>query len=231
MKTMGLIGGMSWQSSLEYYRIVNQAVAERLGGTRSCPCLMHSFDFAQIEALQHAGDWDGLAALLSGAGLGLKQAGAECLVICTNTMHLLADEVQRATDLPLVHIADAAGQELRRLGVGQAGLLGTRFTMEKDFYRRRLAEAFGIEVLVPEPGDRETVHRIIYEELVRGIVREESRAEYRRIMADLVRHGAGAVVLGCTEIPLLVGPGDASIPLLDTTRLHAEAAVRFCLEG
>ncbi|MBU8977133.1 aspartate/glutamate racemase family protein [Lysobacter sp. MMG2] len=229
MKTLGLIGGMSWESTVPYYRLINQTVKERLGGLHSARLLLYSVDFAQIEKLQHAGDWDAAGAVLADAARSLKAGGAQLLVICTNTMHKVADAVEAASGLPLLHIADATGEEIRRAGLQRIGLLGTRFTMEQDFYRKRLIERHGLDVLVPEADEREIVHRVIYDELCQGAIREESRAQYRRIMAALVERGAQGIILGCTEIGLLVGQGDASVPLFDTTALHARHAALAAL--
>ncbi len=231
LRTIGLIGGMSWESSAVYYRILNEEARARLGGAHSCPLLLHSLDFAEVEALQHQGRWDELGALMAQAARGLAAAGARGLGILTNTMHRFADEVQAASGLPLVHIADATGQAIRAAGLTRIGLLGTRFTMEQDFYKGRLARAHGLEVLVPDEGDRALVHRVIYEELVQGRVLEQSRRAYGGVMARLADAGAQGVVLGCTEISLLVGPQDSPVPLFDTTRLHALALLDFCLGG
>lgn len=228
MKTIGLIGGMSWESSLEYYRIINEEVKSRLGGFHSCPSVMVSVDFSTVERLQHQGDWDGLTELLAGAALQAQRGGAELAVICTNTMHKLFDAVQARLEIPLVHIADAAGQEALRLGLNTVGLLGTRFTMEQGFYRERL-EQQGLKVLIPAAEDRETVHRVIYGELVMGRFTEEARQQFREIIGRLQEAGAEGIVLGCTEIPLLVKPGDVPVPLLDTTALHARLAVAMAL--
>lgn len=229
MKTLGLIGGMSWESTVPYYRLINQTVKEQLGGLHSARLLLYSVDFAQIERLQHAGDWDAAGAVLADAGRALRAGGAELLVICTNTMHKVADAVESASGLPLLHIADPTGEEIRRAGLQRIGLLGTRFTMEQDFYRQRLVERHGLEVLVPEADDRDTVHRVIYDELCLGTIRAESRAQYRAIIERLVARGAQGVILGCTEIGLLVGADDAQVPLFDTTALHARHAALAAL--
>ena len=229
MKTLGLIGGMSWESTVPYYRIVNQTVKERLGGLHSARLLLYSVDFAQIEKLQHAGDWDAAGTVLADAARALRAGGAQLLVICTNTMHKVADAVETASGLPLLHIADATGEAIRDAGLQRVGLLGTRFTMEQDFYRQRLVERHGLEVLVPEPDDRDTVHRVIYDELCQGTIREESRARYRTVIERLVARGAQGIILGCTEIGLLEGDDDASVPLFDTTALHARAAALAAL--
>ncbi len=229
MRTLGLIGGMSWESSAHYYRLINQGVRDARGPTASAKCLLWSFDFAEIEALQHAGDWARLEALMCDAGQRLAGAGAEALVICTNTMHLMADRVEAAAGVPLLHIADPTGAAVRAAGIERIGLLGTAFTMEQAFYKDRLTERHGLEVLVPEPADRALVHRVIYEELVSGVVRDASREAYRQVIARLIQRGAQGVILGCTEIMLLVGQDDAAVPLFDTTTLHAQAAVQLAL--
>ncbi|MFC3125300.1 aspartate/glutamate racemase family protein [Pseudoroseomonas globiformis] len=231
MRMIGLIGGMSWESSAEYYRILNRGVRDRLGPTASARCLLWSFDFSEIEALQHRGDWPALADRMVDAARRLEAAGAGVLLICTNTMHRMAPEVQAAVGVPLLHIADPTAERIREAGFRRVGLLGTAFTMEQDFYKGRLATRHGLEVLVPGEADRATVHRIIYEELVAGEVRPESREAYRAVIGRLVEQGAEAVILGCTEIMLLLGPGDSPVPLFDTTALHAEAAVAAALAG
>ena len=230
MKTMGLIGGMSWESTAVYYQLINRGVNERLGGLHSARIAMVSVDFAPIETLQHKGDWDGTAEILARAARGLEAAGADFFLICTNTMHRVADAVARAVDIPLVHIADATARVLEEKGVDRVGLLGTAFTMEQDFYRGRLEKRFGMAVLVPESASRQAVHDIIYKELCRGIIRPESKARYLEIIHDLAGKGAGAVILGCTEIGMLVQQGDTSVTLLDTTRIHAARAVDLALE-
>ncbi|MEJ7844164.1 MAG: aspartate/glutamate racemase family protein [Acidimicrobiales bacterium] len=228
MRTIGLLGGMSWESSAEYYRIVNQEVRRRLGGTHSAECVLWSFDFAEIEALQADGDWATAAARLIDAGRGLEAAGAELLVLCTNTMHRLARPLEDALAIPLLHIADATAAALHAGGRRRVGLLGTRYTMEADFYRGRLEAVHGLDVIVPEEIERTLVHDVIYDELVRGLVRPESRAAFDRILDELFAAGADAVILGCTEIELLVDP-DADPRLYPTTRLHALAAVEAAL--
>jgi aspartate racemase len=228
MKTLGLIGGMSWESTLPYYRIVNERVRERLGGLHSAKLVLHSVDFAEIEALQRAGDWGAAGAQLADAARGLRLAGAEAIVVCTNTMHLVAPAIEAGVDIPLLHIADATARRIRAAGLTRVALLGTRFTMEQAFYRERI-EAAGIAVLTPDAAQRERVHRVIYDELCLGRILDASRDDYRTIMADLVAVGAQGVILGCTEISLLVGEGDASVPLFDTARIHAEAAADWAL--
>ena len=232
MKTIGLIGGMSWESSVEYYRLINQGIRERLGGLRSAKILLDSLDFEEVAARQRAGRWDEAGEMLATSARRLEQSGAEFLLICTNTMHKVVDPVQDAVRIPLVHIADPTGAAIKAAGIRRIGLLGTAFTMEDSFLRHRLEERFGLEVLIPEdPADRQLVHQVIFGELCQGVVREESRAAYRAVMSRLVERGAEGIILGCTEIGLLVGPGDASVPLFDTTRLHAAAAVEQALVG
>ncbi len=228
-KTIGLIGGMSWESSAEYYRIVNQEMQKRLGGVHSARSLMWSVDFGEIEQLQHAGDWDRLAEEMKDASIRLERGGADFVVLCTNTMHRLADAVISAVEIPLLHIADPTAQRIRAAGLNRVGLLGTAFTMEQDFYKGRLREHYGLDVMVPEPEDRRVVHEIIYRELVIGEIRPESRGVYRSIMARLIERGAQAIILGCTEIMLLVSDEDSAVPLYDTTTIHAVAAVDFAL--
>jgi aspartate racemase len=229
MRTIGLIGGMSWESSVHYYWLINQETRRRLGGTHSAKSVMVSVDFAEIEALQHAGDWETLTTRMIAAARQAERGGAELLVVCTNTMHRMADAVQAAIGIPLLHIADPVGAAIGGQGLTRVGLLGTGFTMEQPFLRDRLAQRHGLEVIVPEEADRQDVHRIIYDELVRGIVTEESRGIYRAIMARLAEAGAQAIILGCTEIMLLVREEDSPVPLFDTTALHALAAVDMAL--
>jgi aspartate racemase len=229
MKTIGLIGGMSWESSLEYYRIINEEVYNRLGGVHSAKCLMLSVDFAEIEEQQRLRQWAHATRSMVEAAQALERGGADFVVICTNTMHKMADEVQRGIHIPLLHIADAAAVEIQKQKLHRVGLLGTSFTMEEPFYKDRLVEKFGLEVLIPASADREIVHRVIYDELVIGKVEPESKAEYLRIIAGLQAQGAEGIILGCTEIGLLVQQADCSLPLFDTTLLHALAAVDFAL--
>ncbi len=230
MKTIGMLGGMSWESTVPYYRLINQRVQERLGGLHSARLLLYSVDFQEIEQLQHAGEWGRAGELLADAARRLRGAGADFLVICTNTMHKVAPAVEAATALPLLHIADPTARAIVSEGFRRVGLLGTRFTMEEDFYRARLQREHGLDVVVPDAGDRLEVHRIIYDELCQGVVDEGSRGVYRGVIARLVARGAEAVVLGCTEISLLVGRGDSRVPLFDTTALHARAAADFALD-
>jgi aspartate racemase len=228
-QVIGLIGGMSWKSSAEYYRLINEGAGARLGGLHSARCLMWSFDFADIEVLQRTDRWNEAAALMVDAALRLERGGADFLVIATNTMHIAAPQVQAATSLPLLHIADPTAERIKAAGLRKVGLLGTAFTMEQDFYKGRLSREHGLEVLVPDADDRAAVHRIIYSELVQGRILDASRQAYREAIARLVARGAEAIILGCTEIMLLVGQEDSAVPLFDTTGLHAEAAVMRAL--
>jgi len=231
MQTIGLIGGMSWESTVPYYRHINEAIRARLGGLHSARVIVYSVDFHDIEQLQHAGRWDEAGALLADAANALARAGADFLVLGTNTMHKVAPAIEAAVTIPLLHIADPTARAIKSAGITTVGLLGTRFTMEQDFYRGRMEATHGMTVLVPDLADRETVHRIIYEELCMGVVNAASRDAYRAIIARLVDKGAQAVILGCTEISLLVGPADATVPLFDTTALHAQAAAERSLDG
>lgn len=228
MKRIGLLGGMSWQSTAEYYRLLNELAAERLGGLHSAECVLYSVDFAEIERLQADSRWDEAGGILAEAASALERAGAQVLLICTNTMHRVADQVQAAICIPLLHLADATAQAVQARNVRRVGLLGTAFTMEQDFYRGRL-ESHGLEVLTPDEPGRALVHRVIYEELCLGIVRDESRDVYRGVIADLVTAGAEGIILGCTEIELLIGQQNCSVPVFPTTRLHAEAAIDLAL--
>ena len=229
MRTIGLIGGMSWESSAEYYRMINQEVRDRLGPLRSAQLLMHSVDFGPVERAQHEGRWDDAGLIVEEAARSLKGGGADCVVLCTNTMHLFAERIQAAVPLPFIHIADPVGRAAAAAGTTKVGLLGTAFTMERDFMKQRLAQQHGLEVLAPEADERADVHRIIYEELCLGVVREASLARYLEVIDALAARGATAIILGCTEITLLVKPEHCRLPLLDTTRLHALAAVDFAL--
>ena len=228
MKTIGIIGGMSWESSLEYYRLINRGVRDRLGGLHSARILMLSVDFAEVAARQRAGDWPALTAQMIDAARALERGGADGVLIATNTMHLMADDVAGAIGVPLLHIGDAAARAVRAAGHGRVGLIGTAFTMEQPFYAERLA-GHGLDVIVPDADDRRAAHAIIYDELVQGWIEPASRAVYRAINARLVARGAAAIVLGCTEIMLLVGDDDSAVPLFDTTTLHAQAAVAWAL--
>jgi aspartate racemase len=229
VKIIGLIGGMSWESTVPYYQQINEVVKERLGGLHSAKLILYSVDFHEIEQLQHAGEWEAAGRLLAEAACSLQSAGAEFLVLCTNTMHKVASMIEAAVRIPLFHMADPVATKIREEGYSKIGLLGTRFTMEQGFYIDRLQGPHGLQVLVPKSDDRELVHRIIYEELCLGKVLPKSRAEYRRVIADLKGQGAQAIILGCTEISLLVGPEDSEIPLFDTTRIHARSAAEWAL--
>lgn len=225
MRTIGLLGGMSWESSLEWYRLANEAVRRERGGFHSAPVLLDSLDFAEVEAMQAAADWDAAGALLADRAQRLEAAGAEVIALCTNTMHLVADRIEAAISVPFVHLVDVTADAATAVGSSAPGLLGTAFTMEQPFYRERL-ERHGLSVVVPEVADRATVHRVIYDELVHGVVTDASRAAYREVIARLVDRGADSVVLGCTEIELLIGQDDSPVPVLPTTALHVEATLR-----
>ncbi|MGS0756936.1 aspartate/glutamate racemase family protein [Roseateles sp. GG27B] len=229
MKIIGLIGGMSWESTVTYYRQINETIKHRLGGLHSAKIVLYSVDFHDIERLQHAGDWEAAGAMLAEAARSLEAAGSDFLVLCTNTMHNVASPIESAVTIPLLHIADPTAGEIKRAGHLTVGLLGTRFTMEQAFYRDRLSERHGLQVIVPTEEDRDIVHRIIYEELCLGVVLPESRSEYRRIMENLASQGAEAIILGCTEISLLVSQKDSPVTLFDTTAIHARAAAEEAL--
>lgn len=231
MKTIGLVGGMSWESSIEYYRLINEITRERVGGHHSARSVMYSVDFAEIEEMQQTGRWQEATTVLIDAARRVERAGADVLVLCTNTMHRMAGEVQQVISIPLLHIADATAAAIKTSGVTSVGLLGTRYTMEQDFYRGRLEAKHGLRVITPEEPDRTTVHDIIYQELVRGEIRDSSRAAYLQIIDKLVGAGAEGIILGCTEIGLLVKAEDAAVVVFDTTRIHAEQAVEWALAG
>ncbi len=231
MKIIGLIGGMSWESTVTYYQQINEAIKAQLGRLHSAKLVLYSVDFHEIERLQHAGDWDAAGKLLADAARALESAGADFLVLCTNTMHKVAPAIEAAVRIPLLHIADPTGDAIKRAGLSCVGLLGTRFTMEQAFYRDRLRERHGLTVVIPGDDDCEIVHRVIYEELCLGQIKPESRDEYRRIIAALISQGAEGIILGCTEISLLVGPADADVPLFDTTALHAQHAAKRALRA
>jgi len=230
MKTMGMIGGMSWESSLEYYRIVNETIKKKLGGFHSAKCILYSVDFEEVEKLQHLGDWDELTRKMTDSAKRLESAGADFVIICTNTMHKMAAEVQGAIGIPLLHIADITAEAIRAHGETRVGLLGTKFTMEQDFYKGRLQKKHGLEVLIPGEEERQVVHDILYSELCLGEIKEQSKHKFKNIIQNLVDRGAQSVILGCTEIPLIVSQDDYAIHVYDTTRLHAEAAVDFALQ-
>jgi aspartate racemase len=230
MKTIGMIGGMSWESSIEYYRIINETVKARLGGLHSAKSIMYSVDFAEIEKLQHLGKWDEATDLMIDAAKRVENGGADFLIICTNTMHRMAEEVQQNIKISLLHIADATAEQIKSLGISKIGLLGTRFTMEEDFYKGRLIDNHDLNVIIPNQDERAIVHRAIYEELCQGKIKESSKAKFVEIINQLIKNGAEGIILGCTEIGLLVKQEHSLVPLFDTTKIHAEAAVDFALE-
>ena len=230
MKTIGLLGGMSWESSIEYYRIMNETTKAKLGGLHSAKSLMYSVDFAEIEVLQHQGRWREAADMLVEAAKNLEHGGADFIVLCTNTMHKVADDIQAHVDIPLLHIADPTAQRVKKLGIQTIGLLGTRFTMEEEFYKGRLSQKYDLEVMIPNQAEREIIHRVIYDELVVGKIEPRSKEKYLEIIEHMVSQGSQGVILGCTEIGLLVHQEDSQVPLFDTTRIHAEAAVVYALE-
>ena len=229
LKCTGLIGGMSWESTLHYYRIINEEIKEKLGGLNSAPILLYSFNFAEIERLQQIGDWPEAGCLLAEKAVLLEKAGADYLIICTNTMHKVADAVEASAGIPLLHIVDPTAKAIREQGFSRVGLLGTSFTMEDDFYKGRLSRKYGLEVVTPAAEDRKIIHRIIFEELCLGRIMEQSRLEFQRIIDDLIKKGAGGVILGCTEISMLIKPQDAEVPLFDTTELHAREAANWAV--
>ena len=230
MKTIGLIGGMSWESTVQYYQIINRTVNRRLGGFHSAKCVLYSVDFAEVELLQHQGRWEDATRLMIEAARSVERAGAEFLVICTNTMHKMAGDVQKKIDIPLLHIADATAETILSRGLRKVALLGTRFTMEEDFYRGRLSARHGLDVIIPTADQRELVHRIIYDELCAGIIKPSSERVYLEVIEGLAGAGAQGIILGCTEIGLLVKQEHCRIPLFDTTVIHAEAAVAYALK-
>jgi len=230
MKTIGIIGGMSWESTAEYYRIMNEGVKEKLGGLHSVKCILYSVDFDEIADLQHRGEWEELTMRMIGFARSLEDAGADCIVIATNTMHKMAEQVQGAINIPLLHIADATGERIIEKGLHKPGLLGTKFTMEEDFYRGRLQEKYGLEVIVPPDTDRTTIDEIIYHELCVGIIKQASRERFQEVIKGLVSRGADGVILGCTEIPLLISQEDVDVPLFDTTTIHSRAAVEWAIK-
>ena len=230
MKTIGLLGGMSWESSTTYYQIINEAVREKLGGLHSAKCIMASVDFAEIEACQSEGNWKEASLILSQSAKDVENGGADFLILCTNTMHKIAADIQQAINIPLLHIADATAQRIKSQGIKRIGLLGTRFTMEEDFYKGRLIQKYGLDVITPEAQDRKIVDDVIYKELCLGKINDASRHAYQDIIQGLITSGAEGIILGCTEIGLLVKQEDSSVPLFDTAQIHAEAAVVFALE-
>ena len=230
MKTIGLIGGMSWESSIEYYRIINETTKAKLGGLHSAKSVMYSVDFAEIEVLQHQDQWTEAAKMLIDAAKKLETCGADFIVLCTNTMHKVADDIQANINIPFLHIADATAQLVKNSGIQKIGLLGTRFTMEEEFYKGRLSQEYGLSVNIPNAQEREIVHRVIYEELVVGKILQNSKEQYIDIIQQMVKQGAEGIILGCTEIGLLIHQEDSQVPLFDTTRIHAEAAVEYALK-
>jgi aspartate racemase len=230
VKTIGLIGGMSWESSIEYYRIINETTKTKLGGLHSAKSLMYSVDFAEVEILQHQGKWAEAADMLVDAAKRLENGGADFIVLCTNTMHKVAEEIQASVQIPLLHIADATAQVVKDSGIRAIGLLGTRFTMEEEFYTGRLSQQYGLQVHIPNAQEREVIHRVIYNELVVGEIKQHSKEQYLRIIERMLAQGAEGVILGCTEIGLLIHKQDSRVPLFDTTRIHAEAAVEYALK-
>ncbi len=231
MKTIGMIGGMSWESSIEYYRIINEAVREKLGGLHSAKSIMYSVEFAEIEALQHQNRWDELASIMIEAARSLERGGADFVIICTNTMHKLYDDIQKNIQIPMLNIADATAEKIKTEGIQKIALLGTRFTMEEDFYKGRLVDRYGLDVIIPAEDEREIVHRVIYDELCAGMTNSGSKQKYAAIIKHLAAKGAAGVILGCTEIGLLVKQEDSPVPLFDTTEIHAKAAVDYALAG
>jgi len=229
MKTIGLIGGMSWESSLEYYRILNETVKERLGGLHSAKAMMYSVDFEEIEKLQHKGDWKKLTEIMIDAAQRVEKGGADLLVICTNTMHKMADDVQKNISIPLLHIANATAGAVKKKGLKKTALLGTKFTMEGDFYKKRLKEKYTIETIIPDDGERQEIHDVLYNELCLGIIKQTSKERYLEIINNLVSRGAEGIILGCTEIPMLIKQEDVEVPVFDTTEIHAKAAVEFAI--
>lgn len=229
MKKIGLLGGMSWESSLEYYKLMNELVKSKLGGSHSVKCLLNSFDFHEIEELQHKGKWEKLTSLLVKEAENLKKAGADCIVICTNTMHLMASDIEKSTGLKVIHIADVTGDEIIKRNVNKVLLLGTKFTMESSFYKERL-ENKGIEVVIPNELDRQIIHDIIYNELILGVLKQESKQSYIKIINKMIEEGIQGVVLGCTEVPMLIKQGDVPVEVFDTTEIHSRAAVDFAID-
>jgi len=230
MKNIGLIGGMSWESSLEYYRIINETVKQKLGGLHSAECIMYSVDFDEIEKLQHQGKWEDLTKIMIDCAQRLEKAGANLVIICTNTMHKMAEDVESNITIPLLHIADATAERIKEKDFKKIGLLGTKFTMNEDFYKGRLIEKHGIEVIIPNSEEMQIVHDIIYNELCLGEIKETSKEQYKKIIKNLAKKGAEGVILGCTEIPLLIKQEDVEVPLFDTTKIHAEFAVDYAIK-
>ena len=230
MKTIGLIGGMSWESSSEYYRIINETIKEKLGGLHSAKCILHSVDFEDIANLQHQGKWEELTKLMIDFAQKLERAGADLIVICTNTMHKMAEEIQNNINIPLLHIADVTAEKIIEKGLSKLGLLGTEFTMEEDFYKKRLKERYSLDVIIPSDSDRKIIDNIIYNELCLGVKKESSKEKFKEVIKKLISDGADGLILGCTEIPLLISQKDVEAPLFDTTTIHSKAAVEFALK-
>ena len=230
MKTIGLIGGMSWESSSEYYRIINETIKEKLGGLHSAKCILYSVDFEDIANLQHQGKWEELTKLMIDFAQTLERAGADIIVICTNTMHKMAEEIQDNINIPLLHIADVTAEKIIEKGLSKLGLLGTEFTMEENFYKKRLKERYNLDVIIPSDSDRKIIDNIIYNELCLGVKKDSSKEKFKEIIKKLISDGADGVILGCTEIPLLVSQEDVEVPLFDTTAIHSKAAVEFALK-
>jgi len=231
VRTIGLIGGMSWNSSLEYYRIINESIQEQLGGLHSAKCILYSVDLGELGKLQREGKWEELAGLMVEAAERLQGAGADCIVICTNTMHKLADDIESSINIPLLHIADATGDEIRKSGLSRVALLGTKFTMEEDFYKTRLEQKYGVEVVIPGQKERQAIHNVIYDELCLGVIKQSSAEMVTAVIGGLVASGAEGVILGCTELPLLIRQESVEVPVFDTTAIHAQAAVDFALRA
>jgi len=231
MKVIGLLGGMSWESSLEYYRLINETVKERLGGLHSAKCILYSLDFQEIELLQQEGKWDALTKIMIESSINLEKAGADMVLICTNTMHKMANEVQNAIQIPLLHIADAAAEKVKEMNLKKVGLLGTKYTMEQDFYKGRIKEKYNIDVIIPGTDEREDVHNVIFNELCLGQIKDESGERYKKIIKNLAKNGAEGIILGCTEIPLLINQKDFAIPIFDTTLIHCISAVDYALNN
>lgn len=230
MKTIGLIGGMSWKSSLEYYRIMNESVKEKMGGLHSAKCILYSVEFEEIVKLQHQGKWEELTKLMIDAAQRLEKAGVDFIVICANTMYKMADDIQNNVSVPLIHIADAIADEIMKTGLRKVALLGTKFTMEEDFYKKRLREKHGIGIIIPNENDRKTIHKVIFDELCLGIIKQSSKEIFKKIINNLITNGAEGIILGCTEIPFLIKQEDVEVPIFDTTTIHAKAAVNFALK-
>ena len=230
MKTIGLIGGMSWESSIEYYRIINEEVYKKLGKSHSCSCIMHSVDFEPIKKLQHKNKWEELTDIMIKISQNLENSGADFIVICTNTMHIMAEDIEKSINIPIFHLVDAVADRIQNKKIKKVGLLGTKFTMEQNFYKKRLKKVHNIDVIIPNEDERDIIHSVIYNELINGKIKEESKQKYKIIIENLQKNGAEGVILGCTEIPLLIKQKDSEIPVFDTSTIHAKKAVEFALE-